>query len=122
LGFPRNQSKTTVLVNRYGYRNMLMRPNRVMPLMAMPISSSLAPIAGATAAMADAPQIDVPTPMSMASLFEIPSLFPSVRLVMKANSTMTMALTAPIPTSSQTLALVTSPSNAIDIFSRLDDE
>ena len=90
--------------------------------MAMPISSSFALMAGATAAIAEAPHMEVPTPMSIANLLEIPILFPRVMLVMNENSTITRALTAPIPTSSQTLALVTSPSKAMDTLRRLDDE
>jgi hypothetical protein len=93
-----------------------MSPNKVMPLMAIPISSSLAWMAGAVAAMADAPHMDVPTPMSIASLFDNPSLLPNVMLMINETNIITKALTAPIPTSNQTDALVTSPSKAIVNF------
>jgi len=87
-----------VLLNRYGYSIMLISPKRVIPEMANPISSSFALIAGATAAMADAPQIEVPTPISMASLLLIPIFCPRIRLARNENVMITSAFIAPIPT------------------------
>ncbi len=70
-------------------------------------------MAGPVAAMADAPQILVPTPIRVDSLSPIPNFRPNQRAKKYEKKTTMSALTTPIPTCSHIKALVTIPKAAM---------
>jgi hypothetical protein len=101
---------------------MATSPKIVMQAMAKPISSSFALTAGPIAAMAEAPQMQVPTPISVDKALLNPRCLPSQRLTKKIMNMIMKTTTIPMPTLSHTRALVTIPREAITPLSKSREE
>ncbi len=75
--------------------------------------------AGPTAAMAEAPHIDVPTPIKAERFLLNPSFLPNQKLKKSEKNITTRALITPTPTANHIEALVTSPREAMVPLSSL---
>ncbi len=101
---------------------MDIRPKIVIVARAVPISSSLAFIAGAVAAIAEAPQIHVPTAIRVESSSDNLNFFPNFMAIKKIKITIITTIGKTKPTWSHIKGEIINPYITIAILSKIVEE
>ena len=101
---------------------MDIRPKIVIVARAVPISSSLAFIAGAVAAIAEAPQIHVPIPIKVESSSDNPNFWPNFIAIKNIKRTIITIIGKTNPTWTQIKGEIINPYITIAVLSKIVEE